>query len=131
MIKLRHPFRLAGALALFTTTVVSGAMASEVNLYSYRQPFLIAPMLDRFTQDTGIKVNIVYAKRGVLERLKAEGKNSKADAVLTVDVGRLNDLAKADVLQPVQSDTVARNVPAQFRHPDGLWFGMTTRARIL
>lgn len=131
MTKLRHPVRLAGALALLTTFAVSATDASEVNLYSYRQPFLITPMLDKFTERTGIRVNIVYAKRGILERLKAEGDNSPADAVLTVDVGRLNDLANAGVLQPVKSNEIERNIPPQYRHPEGLWFGMTTRARIL
>lgn len=102
----------------------------EVNLYSYRQPFLIEPMLKAFTKESGIKVNVVYAKKGMLERLKAEGENSPADAVLTVDIGRLHDMVEAGVLQPVQSDVLERNIPAQYRHPDGLWFGLTTRARV-
>jgi iron(III) transport system substrate-binding protein len=114
---------MAGKLAL--------AGESEVNLYSYRQPFLIQPMLDAFTKETGIKVNVVYAKKGMLERLKAEGKNSPADAVLTADIGRLNDMVEAGVLQPVHSDALERNIPAQYRHPDGLWFGLTTRARVI
>jgi iron(III) transport system substrate-binding protein len=130
MIKHRFCFGLAGAITFLASMSVSAADTSEVNLYSYRQPFLIAPMLDQFTKQTGIKVNIVYAKRGVLERLKAEGDNSRADAVLTVDIGRLNDLANAGVLQTVRSAEIERNVPPQYRHPDGLWFGMTTRARI-
>ena len=114
---------MAGKLAL--------AGESEVNLYSYRQPFLIQPMLDAFTKETGIKVNVVYAKKGMLERLKAEGENSPADAVLTADIGRLNDMVEAGVLQPVHSDALERNIPAQYRHPDGLWFGLTTRARVI
>jgi iron(III) transport system substrate-binding protein len=114
---------MAGKLAL--------ADESEVNLYSYRQPFLIQPMLDAFTKETGIKVNVVYAKKGMLERLKAEGENSPADAVLTADIGRLNDMVEAGVLQPVHSDALERNIPAQYRHPDGLWFGLTTRARVI
>ena len=69
---------IAGTLAVFAT-FSAAATAEEVNLYSYRQPFLIEPMLDAFTKETGIKVNVVYAKQGVLERLKAEGENSPAD----------------------------------------------------
>lgn len=103
----------------------------EVNLYSYRQPFLIQSMLEAFTKETGIRVNVVYAEKGMLERLKAEGQNSPADAVLTADIGRLNDMVEAGVVQPVHSDVLERNVPAQYRHPDGLWFGLTTRARVI
>ena len=106
------------------------ASTPEVNLYSYRQPFLIKPMLDEFTKQTGIKVNIVYAKKGMLEKIKAAGDNSPADAVLTVDIGRLNDLKEAGVLQPVSSKILDANIPAHLRHPEGLWFGLTTRARI-
>lgn len=123
---------LAGTLFSFAAAMAASSAnaAEEVNLYSYRQPFLIQPMVDGFVQKTGIKVNVVYAKQGVLERLKAEGANSPADAVLTVDIGRLNDLVEADVLQPVHSEVLERNIPAQYRHPDGLWFGLTTRARV-
>ena len=106
------------------------AAISEVNLYSYRQPFLIKPMLDEFTKQTGIKVNIVYAKKGMLEKIKATGDNSPADAVLTVDIGRLNELREAGVLQPVSSKILDTNIPAHLRHPEGLWFGLSTRARI-
>ena len=67
----------------------------------------------------------------MLERLKAEGRNTPADAVLTVDIGRLSALAKADLLQPVTSKKLKENIPAQYRHPDGLWYGLTTRARIV
>jgi len=110
---------------------VALAGEGEVNLYSYRQPFLIQPMLEAFTEETGIEVNVVYAEKGMLERLKAEGENSPADAVLTADIGRLNDMVEAGVLQPVHSDVLERNIPAQYRHPDGLWFGLTSRARVI
>ncbi len=124
------------------TTVIAAAVGTgwalpaaaeigEVNLYSYRQPFLIQPLLDEFTKRSGIKVNVVYAQKGMLERLKAEGPNSPADAVLTVDVGRLKDMVGADLLQPVKSDILEKNIPPQYRHPDGLWFGLTTRARVI
>lgn len=109
----------------------SNAAPQEVNLYSYRQPFLIKPLLDEFTRKSGIKVNVVYAKKGMLEKLKAEGMNSPADAVLTVDIGRLNDMVEAGVLQQIKSAVLDRNIPPQYRHPDGLWFGLTTRARVL
>lgn len=108
-----------------------GATASEeINIYSYREPGLINPLLAAFTKQTGIKVNSVYVDKGMLERLKAEGANSPADAVLTVDVGRLQDMADANVLQPIKSAVVDRNIPAAYRHPDNLWVGLTARARV-
>ena len=122
------------AVALVTaaaTAVPAGAGEAEVNLYSYRQPFLIQPMLNAFTEQTGIRVNVVYAEKGMLERLKAEGDNSPADAVLTADIGRLNDMVEAGVLQPVQSEMLERNIPARYRHPEGLWYGLSVRARII
>lgn len=119
---------LALAGALMGATI---AQAGEVNVYSYRQEFLIRPFLETFTEETGIQVNVVFAKQGVLERLKAEGDQSPADIVLTVDVARLDALVEADLLQPVTSPVLERNIPPQYRHPDGLWFGLTTRARII
>ncbi len=107
------------------------ATSNEVNLYSYRQPFLMRPILDEFTRRTGIRVNVVYARKGMLERIKAEGSNSPADAVLTADIGRLAAMVDAGVLAPVSSAVLEANIPPQYRHPGGLWFGLTTRARIL
>lgn len=119
------------AAAVLGTAAPQPAQADgEVNLYSYRQPFLIQPMLDAFTAETGIAVNVVYAKKGMLERIKAEGANTPADAVLTVDIGRLHDMVEADVLQSVSSDVLNENIPATYRHSDGLWFGLTQRARV-
>jgi iron(III) transport system substrate-binding protein len=125
---------LATAIAgvtMFSDDQAVRAASTEVNVYSYRQEFLIRPFLDKFTAKTGIKVNVVFARKGMLERLKAEGMNSPADLVLTVDIARLDALAKADLLRPIKSGTLTANIPASFRHPGGLWFGLTTRARIL
>ena len=102
----------------------------EVNLYSYRQPFLIEPMLEEFTKQTGTKVNVVFAKKGMVEKIKAAGDNNPADAVLTVDIGRLDALHKAGLLESVDSAVLSEAIPANLRHPDGLWFGLTTRARL-
>ena len=121
---------IVGALSEMAA-MAPGASAAEVNLYSYRQPFLMNPLLDAFTKETGIEVNMVYLKKGMLERLKAEGANSPVDLVLTSDIGNLHNLVEAGLLQPTKSDILERNVPAQFRHPDGLWYGLTTRARII
>jgi iron(III) transport system substrate-binding protein len=105
--------------------------AEEVNVYSYRQEFLVKPLFDAFTKETGIKVNVVFSDKGLIERVQAEGDNSPADLIFTVDIGKLNDAVDAGVTQPVTSPTLEKNIPANFRHPDGLWYGMTTRARII
>ena len=117
------------ALAASLVAVPAHA-AGEVNLYSYRQPFLIEPMLDEFTKQTGIAVNVVFAKKGMVEKIKAAGANNPADAVLTVDVGRLDALHKAGLLEPVSSAILDETIPAHLRHPEGVWFGLTTRARL-
>ncbi len=122
---------VTSAAISFSAAPVQAADAQEVNLYSYRQPFLIQPMLDEFTKQTGIKVNTVYAQKGMLEKIRAAGANNPADAVLTVDIGRLNELKEAGLLQSVQSETLSANIPAHLRHPDGLWFGLTIRARMV
>ena len=122
------------SVALFGAVLASGvALAGddEVNLYSYRQPFLIQPLLEAFTDETGVKVNVVYAKKGMVEKIKAAGENNPADAVLTVDIGRLDALLREDLLEPVHSEMLTANIPAHLRHPDGLWFGLTTRARVV
>ena len=111
-------------------TITPAHAGGEVNLYSYRQPFLIEPMLDEFTRETGIKVNVVFAKKGMVEKIKAAGDNNPADAVLTVDVGRLDALQQAGLLEPVSSTVLEAAIPVHLRHPDGLWFGLTTRARL-
>lgn len=123
------------ATALAALVLASGIPAQAqdgqvVNLYSYRQEYLIRPVLDLFEKDTGIQTNVVYASDGILERLKAEGENSPADAILTVDITRLVAHAEEDTLQPIRSDVLDANVPATYRHPDGLWYGLTARARI-
>jgi iron(III) transport system substrate-binding protein len=107
------------------------AFADEVNVYSYRQPELIKPLTDAFTAETGVKVNVAYLQKGMIERLQAEGDRSPADVVLTVDISRLSAVVNAGLTQPVTSDTLATNVPAQYRDPEGHWFGLTTRARIV
>jgi iron(III) transport system substrate-binding protein len=124
--------RVALAIVLLGGVVPVAALAGgKVNLYSTRQPDLINPVLDGFTRSTGIKANIVYVQKGLIERLKAEGANSPADAVLTVDIGELDNLQKAAVLQPMTSPLLKRNIPAHLTGPQGLWYALTMRARIL
>jgi iron(III) transport system substrate-binding protein len=126
----RRPF-FAALLILIAAIASDNASAAEVSLYSARQPFLMKPLLDAFTEKTGITVNMVYLKKGMQERLKAEGVNSPADLVLTSDIGNLHNLVKAGLLQATKSDILDRNIPARLRHPQGLWYGLTTRARVI
>ncbi len=118
-------------IALLALAFASPAWAEEVNLYSHRQPELIQPLMDAFTAETGIAVNIAFVDKGMAERLKAEGDRSPADLVLTVDIGRLIELVEADVIQAVDDPALTANIPAEFRDPANHWFGLTTRARIV
>ncbi|MEP2533182.1 Fe(3+) ABC transporter substrate-binding protein [Shimia sp.] len=122
---LKTSFFAAAALAVATPV-----LAEEVNIYSYRQPELIKPLTDAFTAETGVKVNVAYLQKGMVERLQAEGDRSPADVVLTVDISRLASVVDAGLTQPVNSETLSSNVPAQYQDPDGHWYGLTTRARI-
>ena len=92
-----YPLSVITFLILSFTTVIG----AEVNIYSHRQPFLINPFLEKFTEETGIKTNVVYATKGLAQRLKAEGKNSPADVILTVDIGRLYIYDDLDLLASV------------------------------
>jgi iron(III) transport system substrate-binding protein len=125
----------AAGLAVALTALAGlapGALAQgEVNIYSYRQPQLIDPLLKAFTDKTGIKANVVYAAAGLNERLAAEGRNSPADLLLTVDAGRLSEAKDAGLTQPVASAVLATAIPAQFRDPDKHWFGLTMRGRVV
>ncbi|MEQ3512956.1 Fe(3+) ABC transporter substrate-binding protein [Pseudoalteromonas sp. BZB3] len=103
--------------------------AEEINIYSFRQPFLIQPILDDFTKQTGIKTNVVFAKKGLIERVKREGKHSRADVVLTSNFSALMQLESMELTQPIKSDVVTKNVPASFRDPEGQWVALTKRVR--
>lgn len=118
-------------LALIALAFASPALADEVNIYSHRQPELIQPLMDAFTAETGIEVNIAFVDKGMAERLTAEGSRSPADLVLTVDIGRLIELVEAGVTQAVENPVLTANIPAEFRDPGNQWFGLTTRARIV
>jgi iron(III) transport system substrate-binding protein len=123
--------RALTALSLAFASIALPAWADEVNIYSHRQPELIQPLLDAFTAETGIDVNVAFVDKGMVERLVAEGSRSPADLVLTVDIARLIQVVEAGVTQPVQSAVLDANIPAQYRDPGQQWFGLTTRARIV
>lgn len=119
------------ALALTACLFTAPAFAESVNLYTTREPGLLNPVLKAFTADTGIKVNAVFLKDGLQERIKAEGANSPADVMLVVDVGEINAAMEAGITQPVTSAAIDRIVPAQLRGAQDNWITLTKRARIV
>lgn len=117
--------------AILAAVMASPAVADEVNIYSYRQPELIQPLLDAFTEQTGVETNVAYVDKGLVDRLVAEGRRSPADIILTTDISRLTAAKEAGVTQTVDSTILTEALPESVRDPEGHWFGMTTRARII
>ncbi len=108
------------------------ASAAEVNIYSSRHYDVDKALYETFTQQTGIKVNLIEGKEDeLIERIKTEGANSPADVLITVDAGRLWRAQDAGILQPVRSTVLESTIPAHLREPEGYWFGVSKRARIL
>ena len=121
------PFLTAVALVL---TPLLATASGEVNLYSARKEQLIKPLLDKFTEETGISVNLVTGKAdALLKRLETEGRNTPADVLITTDAGRLHRAKEAGVLQPVTSATLDAAIPENLRDPERYWFGLSQRAR--
>lgn len=119
---------------LITSNLAFAAKSSAesvVNIYSYREPILVKPLVDAFQKDTGITVNMIYAKSGIIERMQAEGKNSPADVLLTNEFGLLTQAKKAGVTQPLNSDILQAQIPQQLRDSENHWFGLTRRARVI
>ncbi|MFW7342637.1 Fe(3+) ABC transporter substrate-binding protein [Pollutimonas sp. H1-120] len=121
-------FALAGIAAF--STLSATAFAADVSLYTTREPKLIQPLLDEFTKDTGVKVNTVFVKDGLIERVKAEGDKSPADVLMTVDIGNLLDLVEAGVTQPVNSKILNETIPANLRGADNQWYSLSLRDRV-
>lgn len=116
------------ALSLVLTNI---AKSDELNIYSHRQPFLINPFLEEFTKKTGINTNVIYSTKGLAQRLRSEGKNSPADVVLTVDIGRLYIYQDLELLSSINSEKLLKNIPSHLRSSDNTWFGLSKRARII
>lgn len=121
---------LINTLILVTLIGCQENTTEEVNVYSARKEELTKPLLDEFTKKTGVKVNLITGSAdALLQRLKSEGKNSPADVFITVDAGRLHRAFEAGVTQAINSDAINQIVPAEYRDPDGHWFGLSLRAR--
>ncbi|MCR4346342.1 MAG: Fe(3+) ABC transporter substrate-binding protein [Sulfuricaulis sp.] len=120
---------LSGVMLLSTTVTFA---AEELVVYSARNEQLIKPLFDAYTAETGTAIKFITDKEGpLLERLKAEGKNTPADMLITVDAGNLWLAAKEGVLAKVNSKTLKANIPAYLRDPDNRWFGLSVRARTI
>ena len=119
-----------GAAVLGLACLANSAMADDaLTVYSYRQAFLVEPILEQFTQDTGIKVNVVFAKDGIAERIAREGRLSPADVVLTSDFSRLMELVEKDLVSPVNNEVINNNIPEVYRSPKNEWYALTMRVR--
>ncbi len=122
--------QILGCIA--TLLIAQSLQAAEVNIYSARGEDLIKPALDRFTEETGIEVNLITESADALiRRIELEGNNSPADVLLTVDAGRLHRAKEAGLLQPIESDVLESRVPAFYRDPNELWFGLSLRSRVI
>jgi iron(III) transport system substrate-binding protein len=123
---------LIAALLVLAAQVGQAAQADEVVVYSARNEQLIKPLFDAYTKETGVQVRFITDKEGpLMARLKAEGKNTPADILMTVDAGNLWQAAQEGLLKPISSKVLAANIPEHLRDPGNEWFGLSVRARTL
>ncbi len=131
---MNKPNRTVIALLLLIGIIAyaGNALSQELVVYSARKAHLIKPVFDRYTKETGVKIKYITDKAPVLlQRIKAEGKNTPADLLITVDAGNLWHAAKAGVLHPVDSEVLKTNIPSHLRDPENRWFGLSLRARTI
>jgi iron(III) transport system substrate-binding protein len=118
--------KLALASSMLAVNLVQ---AEQVNIYSFRQPFLIEPILAEFTKSTGIETKIIFSKKGLIQRLEREGNLSPADIVLTSDFSKLLQLKEQGLSQAFELSDTLNNIPKQFRDPENHWLALTKRVR--
>ena len=124
----KYHFLLASLLILIATAPIS----AQINLYTHRHYDSDKILFEKFTKETGIKINVIKGSADqLIQRIISEGKNSPADILLTVDAGRLHRAKEAGILQSINSKTINKNVPSEMRDPDGFWYGLTVRARVI
>lgn len=118
-------------VGILVSLIAFNSQASDVvNVYSARKEALIKPLLDKFSQQTGITVNLLTGKAdSLLTRIRVEGRSSPADVFITVDAGRLHRAKSAGVLQPIESEKLTQLIPDNLRDPDNQWFSLSQRAR--
>lgn len=123
---------MTAAVALLGVLAPVAASAQEINVYSSRHYDTDLALYDNFTEQTGIAINLIEGSGDeLIERLVAEGENSPADMLITVDAGRLWRADSEGLFQPVSSEALDSAIPAHLRHPDGHWFGLSKRARVI
>lgn len=122
---------LIATFGLMLASSLPAFAAGSVNVYSFRQPELLAPLFEKFTAETGIEVKTLFADKGLIERMEQEGALSPADVLMTADVGRLVLAAEKGLAQPVASETIKSQVPPAMRDTGDQWFGLTMRARVV
>lgn len=124
--------KIVFTLFLFSSLCKVYIAGQVVNLYSAQKEHLIRPVLDKFTETSGIKVRMITGKAaGLVTRIEREGKYSPVDVLLTTDIGNIYQAKTKGLLQPVQSSILQNNIPKYLRGPDNDWFGFTMRARVL
>ncbi len=129
--KAERQFRRAILAGVALLSGAGALQAQELNLYTSREPGLVEPLLKAFTEESGIKVNTVFLKDGLVERLASEGESSPADVLMAVDAGNLADLVDKGLTQPVESQILASAVPENLRDPGNQWFALSMRARVV
>lgn len=123
-------------LSLLSVSLLAGCGPADdpdnLTVYSARQEHLVKPLFDRYTEETGVQIRFITGSAGtLLQRLQAEGQNSPADLLITVDAGNLWQAAEQKLLQPVDSTALEKHIPGYLRDPDNRWFGLSVRARTI
>ena len=119
-------------LLVLSIMVISNiANAKSLNIYSHRQPYLLKPFIDAYNKKTGVQLNVVYSSKGLAQRLAAEGANSPADLILTVDIARLYRYEDLDLLAKIDSKILKEKIPPYLRSKNNTWFGLSKRTRAI
>ena len=118
-------------LIIITIFISNIAKAKILNIYSHRQPYLLKPFIEAYTKKTGVKLNVVYSSKGLAQRLAAEGANSPADLILTVDIARLYRYEDLDLLAKIDSKILHEKIPSYLRSKNNTWFGLSKRTRAI
>ena len=118
-------------LIIITIFISNIANAKSLNIYSHRQPYLLKPFIEAYTKKTGIKLNVVYSSKGLAQRLAAEGANSPADLILTVDIARLYRYEDLNLLAKIDSKILNKKIPPYLRSKNNTWFGLSKRTRAI
>lgn len=128
---MQNSFIIACGAAVVLQAGALAAGAEELNIYTTREPKLVEPLLEAFTEESGVEVNTIFLKDGLPERVEQEGEASPADILMTVDIGNLVDLVDRGLTQPVESAVLSEAIPENLRDKDGNWFALSLRARAL